>query len=255
MSELDRGNPVRNASIRIEVFTAHCDEDQRMKEGPDITRIAALIGDPARANMLTALLSGRALTARELSIEAGITPQTASSHLGKLTEGGLISLRQQGRHRYFTLASPEVATTLESLMILASDSGHLRTRTGPKDQSLRSARVCYNHLAGQRGIQLYDSLVDRQMLELAPQGLALTPAGAAHFTALGIDLAALAKSKPLCRECLDWSERRSHLGGALGRAIMAQLEQNGWARRSKDSRAVVFTSEGQRQFDRAFPKR
>ena len=122
-----------------------------MKEGPDITRIAFLIGDPARANMLTALMSGKALTASELAEEAGVTLQTASSHLSKLVEGGLVRPRRQGRHKYFSLANDDVARVLEGLMGLAAGSGHLRSRTGPKDPALRKARICYNHLAGNMG--------------------------------------------------------------------------------------------------------
>ena len=224
-----------------------------MKEGPDISHLAALIGDPARANMLTALMSGQALTARELAIEAGITPQTASSHLKKLQEGQLITQRKQGRHRYFALAGPEVSAVLESLMGLAGGMGQKRSRVGPKDAALRHARVCYNHLAGQRGVQMYDSLLRQDMLVLTSNGITVSPAGEAFVSALGVDLADLRTARPLCRDCLDWSERRSHLGGALGRAVLAQMEIKGWARRSKDSRAIVFTSEGQRQFDRAFP--
>ncbi|WP_339696888.1 winged helix-turn-helix domain-containing protein [Celeribacter baekdonensis] len=226
-----------------------------MKEGPDISHLAALIGDPARANMLTALMSGQALTARELAIEAGITPQTASSHLKKLQEGQLITQRKQGRHRYFALAGPEVSAVLESLMGLASGTGQRRSRVGPKDAALRHARVCYNHLAGQRGVQMYDSLLHQKMLVLTPNGMSVSPAGEAFLTGFGVDLVAISTARPLCRDCLDWSERRSHLGGALGRAVLAQLEIKGWARRSKDSRAVSLTSEGQRQFDRAFPPR
>ncbi|WP_417267109.1 ArsR/SmtB family transcription factor [Celeribacter baekdonensis] len=226
-----------------------------MKEGPDISHLAALIGDPARANMLTALMSGQALTARELAIEAGITPQTASSHLKKLQAGQLITQRKQGRHRYFALAGPEVSAVLESLMGLASGTGQRRSRVGPKDAALRHARVCYNHLAGQRGVQMYDSLLHQKMLVLTPNGMSVSPAGEAFLTGFGVDLVAISTARPLCRDCLDWSERRSHLGGALGRAVLAQLEIKGWARRSKDSRAVSLTSEGQRQFDRAFPPR
>ncbi|WP_254679680.1 ArsR/SmtB family transcription factor [Celeribacter baekdonensis] len=190
-----------------------------------------------------------------MAIEAGITPQTASSHLKKLQEGQLITQRKQGRHRYFALAGPEVSAVLESLMGLAGGMGQRRSRVGPKDAALRHARVCYNHLAGQRGVQMYDSLLHQKMLVLTPNGMSVSPAGEAFLTGFGVDLAAISKARPLCRDCLDWSERRSHLGGALGRAVLAQLEIKGWARRSKDSRAVSLTSEGQRQFDRAFPPR
>jgi len=224
-----------------------------MKEGPDIARIAALIGDPARANMLTALMSGKALTATELSHEAGVTVQTASSHLSRLEDGGLLNQRRQGRHKYFTLASDHVAQTLESLMGLAAGAGHLRTRTGPKDIALRKARVCYNHLAGDMGTQMYDSFLRRGFLTVDGEGLSLTDAGEAFAREFEIDLDGLrAKRAPLCRECLDWSERRSHLAGSLGRAILSRFEDLGWARRDKQSRVIHFSPDGERRFKEAF---
>lgn len=220
-----------------------------MKDGPDITRIAALIGDPARANMLNALMSGKALTATELSHEAGVTLQTASSHLKKLSEGGLISLKQQGRHRYFRLANDQVAQAIETLSGLAAGSGHLRTRTGPKDFELRKARVCYNHLAGHLGTQMYESFIDRGFLTIARTGLGLTPSGTAQMRSFGIDLTALSQKKaPLCRECLDWSERRSHLAGSLGRALLAEFESKGWASRVAGSRIIRFSQRGEAAF-------
>ena len=120
--------------------------------------VASLVGDPARANMLTALMTGRALTASELAHQAGITPQTASSHLAKLEGGGLIEQEKQGRHRYYRLSDPDVAGVLESLAGLASRAGHMRARIGPKDPALRRARVCYDHLAGDLGVQMLDSM-------------------------------------------------------------------------------------------------
>lgn len=225
-----------------------------MKDGPDIARIAALIGDPARANMLTALMSGKALTATELSQEAGVTVQTASSHLAKLGEGGLLMQRKQGRHKYFSLANDEVAHVLEALMGLAAGSGHLRTQTGPRDEHLRKARVCYNHLAGDMGIQIYNSLTHRGFLCIGADGLALTKTGARFVCDFGIDLDALrAKRAPLCRECLDWSERRSHLAGSLGRALFTQMEALGWAKRLPESRVVRFTGAGEAAFYATFP--
>ena len=219
-----------------------------MKHGPDIARIAALIGDPARANMLTALISGKALTATELSLEAGVTLQTASSHLKKLEEGGLLIQRKQGRHKYFSLADDDTAHALESLMGLAAGRGQLRTRTGPKDDALRYARVCYNHLAGEMGVLIYDSFRSRGFLALDADGLTLTEAGRNFVIGFGIDLADLeGKKAPLCRECLDWSERRSHLAGSLGRAMLSQLETLGWAQRDTDSRAIGFTKAGDQQ--------
>ncbi|MHA3914081.1 ArsR/SmtB family transcription factor [Halovulum sp. GXIMD14793] len=224
-----------------------------MKEGPDISRMAALIGDPARGNMLTALLAGKALTAAELAREAGITPQTASSHLGKLKDGGLIRLRQQGRHRYYALASDDVGHLLEALMGLAAGAGHLRSRTGPKDDALRKARVCYNHLAGDMATRMYDTLVDRGHLVLGSDGIDLSPDGADFVTGFGIDLTALRTARaPVCRECLDWSERRSHLAGSLGRAFLSRFEVLGWAKRDSGSRVIRFSPTGEVQFRELF---
>ncbi len=220
-----------------------------MKEGPDIARIAALIGDPARANILTALMSGKALTATELATEAGVTPQTASAHLAKLGDGGLLRGRKQGRHRYFSLASDDVARVLEALMGLAAGAGHLRNRTGPRDTTLRDARVCYNHLAGSMGIVMFDALRDSGQITVTQETVELNPKGRALAQGFGIDIASLARQKsPLCRECLDWSERRSHLAGGLGRAYLARFEDLGWARRDAASRAVHFTNAGRAGF-------
>jgi DNA-binding transcriptional ArsR family regulator len=225
-----------------------------MKEGPDISHIAALIGDPARANMLTVLMGGKALTVSELAEEAGVTIQTASAHLSRMEAGGLLHPRKQGRHKYFALATDDVAHVLEALMGLAAGAGHLRKRTGPKDESLRKARVCYNHLAGEMGTRLYDSLLGRHFIEVSDAGMALTPQGAAFVTGFGIDLEALRKRKvPLCRECLDWSERRFHLAGSLGRAFLARIEALAWARKDQVSRAVLFSASGEAQFTRVFP--
>ncbi len=225
-----------------------------MKDGPAIARLAALIGDPARANMLTALMSGKALTAGELAREAGVSLPTASAHLAKLDAGGLLALRKQGRHKYVALASDEVAHVLETLMGLAAGTGDLRTRPGPRDQDLRQARVCYNHLAGTLGIQLYDSLAARGLVREGADGLALTEAGAAFATGFGIDLAALRRKRaPLCRACLDWSERKSHLAGSLGRALLARIAARGWATRPAGGRALHFTRAGRAAFQDQFP--
>lgn len=227
--------------------------DSSLKDGPDIARIAALIGDPARANILTALMSGKALTATELAAEAGVTPATASTHLAKLSEGGLLAGRKQGRHRYFTLASEEVARVLEALMGLAAEAGHLRSRTGPKDPALREARVCYNHLAGRMGIQMFDALRAKGLVTQAGEDLRLTAPGEGFARAFGIDLDALQRKRaPLCRPCLDWSERRTHLAGSLGRAFLTAFEDKGWARRVPDTRIVAFTQAGAAAFQDAF---
>lgn len=221
-----------------------------MKEGPDIARIASLIGDPARANMLTALMTGKALTASELAQEAGVTLQTASSHLGKLEQSGLLRARKQGRHKYFSLASADVAQALEALMGLAANVGLLRTRTGPRDAALREARVCYNHLAGELGTRLFSSLVSRKLLQLDGEEVELTASGAAFVRDFGIDLEKLkARRTRLCRPCLDWSERRLHLAGSLGRSILDRIEELGWASRDPKSRAVSFTPRGRACFE------
>lgn len=221
-----------------------------MKEGPDIALIGALIGDPARANMLTLLMSGRAHTASELAAEAGVAAQTASGHLSKLRDAGLLALRKQGRHRYFTLADDDVAHVLEALMGLAERRGHGRARTGPRDPAMRKARVCYDHLAGDLGVRLHDSLTRRDMLGHDE----LTTDGAAFLTAFGVDIPALmAGRRPLCRSCLDWSERRTHLAGALGAACLDRVYALGWAKRLDGSRAVVFTCTGEAAFSETFP--
>ncbi|MBM7069258.1 helix-turn-helix transcriptional regulator [Actibacterium sp. 188UL27-1] len=224
------------------------------KDGPDIARIAALIGDPARANMLTALMTGQSLTAAELAAEAGVTKTTASAHLAKLTEGGLIRQRPQGRHKYFNLANDDVAKTLENLMGLAAGTGHLRTRTGPRDAALREARICYNHLAGDSGVQMCESLKAQGHIVCDQDTIALTQQGARFAEHFGIDLTELrTRRAPLCRPCLDWSARRTHLAGSLGRALLTQILNRGWARRQYGSRVVAFTPPGRAAFNTYFP--
>src|SRR5579862_9374383 len=166
-----------------------------MKEGPDIAPIAALAGDPARANILVALLGGRALTASELAAEAGVAAPTASSHLAKLESGGLIERLSQGRHRYFRLAGEDVATLLESLMGVAARAGHLRTRPGPQDAAMRKARVCYDHLAGKMGVRLFDSLVTRHRLAVRGSQLTLSRNGQDFVNQQGIALGELTRCR------------------------------------------------------------
>jgi DNA-binding transcriptional ArsR family regulator len=221
-----------------------------MKDGPDIARLAALIGDPARANMLSALMAGSALTAGELASEAGVTPQTASAHLVRLQQGGLLALRKQGRHRYFALKNEEVARVLEGLMGLAARSGHLRTRPGPRNLALRRARVCYNHLAGETGTDLYGALIAGGHVLETERTLVLSEAGKSLMRGFGIDVDELSRGRaPLCRECLDWSERRSHLSGSLGRAVFQRIRDLGWASSDQASRIVTFSTIGDRAFE------
>lgn len=212
------------------------------------------MGDPARANILTALMDGRALTASELAEEAGVGLSTASGHLSKLTDGHLVRPRKQGRHKYFQLADAEVAHVLEALMGLATRQGAKRVRTGPRDAQMQQARVCYNHLAGRMGVQMYRSLLARGLLVEEGDRVTLTPKGAAFATEFGIDVAALAAARaPLCLSCLDWSERRNHLAGSLGRAMMTRMIDLGWARRDAQSRVVHITPKGVAGFAETFP--
>ena len=217
-----------------------------MKDGPHIARIAALIGDSARAEVLTALMADRALTATELADIAGVTKQTISAHLAKLLDAGLIAVESQGRHRYFRLADRDVAHLLESLMNVAFRAGAVRLRASPREPALRRARMCYDHLAGEVGVQFYEELVRQGMLQATPQGAAITPAGAQWFAHVGIDTSTLGQQRRMvCRPCLDWSERRHHLGGALGAALLQRLFDGGWAHRAQDSRVVHFTPQGE----------
>ncbi len=220
-----------------------------MKEGPDIALLGSLIGDPARANILTALMSGKALTATELASEAGVTVQTTSSHLKKLEDGGLIKQRKQGRHRYFNLSDEDVSGVLESMMGLAAKRGLLRVQIGPKDAALRKSRVCYNHLAGDLGVTLYDGLIAQGHLVEDEEYVDLSDSGIAFVEQFGIELNTINKSRrPLCKSCLDWSSRRTHLAGSLGSAFLERFYALKWARRIEGSRVVEFSPKGEKQF-------
>ena len=218
--------------------------------------VASLMGDPARANMLIALLSGRALTASELAQEAGITPQTASSHLAKLEAGGLVEPEKQGRHRYYRLTDPDVASVLESLAGLAARAGHMRVRTGPKDPALRRARVCYDHLAGDLGVQMLESMKAQKLVRQKKQDIELTAEGERFLEKnLQISPGMLAHPRrPVCKACLDWSERRHHLAGTLGAALMARFTELKWAARDSapGSRVVNFSRTGEKRFATLF---
>ena len=222
-----------------------------MREGPDISRIASLVGDPARANMLSALMGGTALTASELALEAGVSLPTASSHLGKLMEGGLLTVASQGRHRYYGLAGPQVAGMIEAITGVAEAVGPKRVPPGPRDGAMRVARVCYDHLAGEQAVAMLDRLVDKNVLVRDDKEIRLGPSAASHFAAIGIDVYTKPR-RPVCRACLDWSVRRSHLAGTLGAAILDKILAEKWARRETDSRAVIFSPPGKQAFERVF---
>jgi hypothetical protein len=201
--------------------------------------------------MLTALMGGTALTATELAMEAGVSLATASSHLGKLLEGGLLTVASQGRHRYYGLAGPQVAGMIEAITGVAASVGPQRVRPGPRDAAMRVARVCYDHLAGEQAVAMLDRLVDKNILLREDKKIRLGPAAASHFAAIGIDVYTKPR-RPVCRACLDWSVRRSHLAGTLGAAILDKILLEKWARREKDSRAVVFSPVGKQTFEKVF---
>jgi DNA-binding transcriptional ArsR family regulator len=222
--------------------------------------IAAVAGDPARAEMLHALMDGRALTASELARVAGITAQTASSHLARMTAVGILAVEKQGRHRYHRLASAGVAQMMEAIMQVAShlDPPRPRLSVGPRDAALRAARTCYDHLAGHLGVAVTDALVAGGCVELGSDGGVLTGSGIAFLRRIGIDIDALLdhrgkrSTRILCRPCLDWSERRFHLAGTLGAALCAHSFANAWVRRIKGTRAVAITPKGSRVFREEF---
>jgi DNA-binding transcriptional ArsR family regulator len=222
-----------------------------------LAEVAALAGDPARAAMLHALMDGRALTATELARVAGVTPQTASGHLGRLTSFGLLAVERQGRHRYHRLAGPSVARMLEGIVQVAAELGPPRRSltVGPRDAALRRARTCYDHLAGRLGVALADALAREGHVELAGDAGLLTESGRVLLEGLGLDMAPLLarrSGRVLCRPCLDWSERRPHLAGALGAALCAHSMARGWTRRQEGTRAVAITHPGERIFRERF---
>lgn len=216
---------------------------------PYFAEPAALMGDPARANILAALLDGRALTAKELAYAAGVTPQTTSGHLARLSAANLVTAVAQGRHRYYRLASPAVAHAIEALMGLAQEAtARHRPRTRASAE-LATARTCYDHLAGRLGVDLHDALVARGALTVSEGGYGLSDSGRELFAAIGIDEAGLTRGRrPVARPCLDWSERRTHLAGPLAAALACRCLDLGWIERRPGSRAVRVTALGTREF-------
>jgi len=224
-----------------------------MITGPIIAEIAALVGDPTRATMLSALLDGRAQTASELALAARITPQTASTHLGKLTEAGLLSVVRNGRHRHFRLASPRVEEMIDGIVAVALEKRPRQRALSPQARALGAARICYDHLAGRLSVDLTDSLVARKYVVLDDDAAEITATGVRFFTALGIELPALRSARRrFCRLCLDWTERRPHIAGAVGAAITKRYFDLGWLTRVKRSQAVLVTPSGRRGFRKTF---
>ena len=209
--------------------------------------------------MLTSLLSGSALTASELAQEAGITPQTASSHLAKLQEGGLITVLKQGRHRYFRLAAEDVVHLLEGLMGVADRTHTRKYKTGPRDPEMRRARVCYDHIAGDIGVELYEGFVKNRLIKISDQAnesggtITLTQKGMKLFHDLDLSIEPrMGSRRPVCRPCLDWSVRRFHLAGVLGVSVLDMCYRKKWAKRLPDSRTLRFTPRGEAQLFSTF---
>jgi DNA-binding transcriptional ArsR family regulator len=220
-------------------------------DSPPIATVGALVGEPARALMLATLMDGRAYTASELADVAGVTRQTASAHLGQLTEGGLLALARQGRHRYYRIGTPAVAAMLEALMVFGSERAAVRptSRASPE----REARTCYDHLAGRLGVALLDRFRALGLLQDTAGHADLTSSGRACIEGLGIDTRALARARrALVRPCLDWSERRDHLGGALGAALLDHFLDDRWLLRCPGSRALAVTPKGERRLRETF---
>ena len=218
-----------------------------------IAEIAALLGDPARATMVSALVDGRPLTASELAAAARITPQTASTHLAKLTGAGLLSVVRHGRHRHFRLASPAVADMIDGIVGVALEQRPRYRPLSRQARALSAARICYGHLAGRLSVDLTDAFVAREYVVVDGEAAEITKAGRRFFTRFGIELPALrAAGRHVCRLCLDWTERRPHIAGAAGAAITTRYFDLGWLERMKRSHAVIVTPSGRRGFRETF---
>jgi DNA-binding transcriptional ArsR family regulator len=214
----------------------------------DLATVGSLLAEPARARMLAALGDGRALPASALAAEAGVAPSTASGHLARLVEGGLLTAESRGRRRYFRLSGPEVAEALEALARVAPREPVSSLRQATRIDALRAARTCYDHLAGRLGTALMDALLARGLV--ADEHV--TAAGARRFGELGIDFDAIPGRRPRFRSCLDWSERRPHAAGKLGAALAAHAFELGWVERLDGSRALRVTPIGESGFTEAF---
>jgi len=213
----------------------------------DVSVVARLIGEPARAAMLTAMLTGQALAAGELARAAGVSPATASEHLTRLREGGLVTVVSAGRHRYYRLASPDVAHVLEALALVSPAKPVTSLRASRADAALLTARTCYDHLAGVLGVAVHDALIEREALAAGTDGYEVTAVGEAVFERLGVDVAgARARRRSFARPCIDFTERRNHLAGALGAALCTRLLDAGWlVRRAAGQRGLRVTPAGE----------
>jgi DNA-binding transcriptional ArsR family regulator len=217
----------------------------------DVTPVAALLAEPARAAMLWALSDGRALPAGELALVARVTAPSASAHLAKLVAGGLVAAERHGRHRYFRLADVRLTAALEALATVSPPARTRDLKQAHAAREIRLARTCYDHLAGWIGVQVTDALTKDHALALSGDEYSLTAMSHARFSAIGIDVVsieAIAKRtrRPLARACLDWSERRYHVAGAIGAALVDRFLAAGWVERKRSTRALKVTDAGRR---------
>jgi DNA-binding transcriptional ArsR family regulator len=227
-------------------------EEQMPRIAAEMAEVSSLIGDVSRANILAALMDGRALSALELSLAARVTPQTTSSHLAKLLNATLLAVERQGRHRYYRLASPQVAQTLETIMALTSRGPARHRAKSQVEDELRAARMCYDHVAGVLGVGISDALIKRGHIVFEGDAGEVTESGREFFVNLGIGLTAPKSRRIFCRPCLDWSERRPHLAGHVGAKIAAFCLHQNWLTRKNESRALTISRPGMRMLQRFF---
>jgi DNA-binding transcriptional ArsR family regulator len=221
-----------------------------MRTDPDIASIAATLGEPARARMMSALMDGRARTATELALDGGVAASTASAHLSRLVNAGLVAVVKQGRHRYFSIVDPTVAAGIESLMRMAGNADPDPRPFGPRDHALREARVCFDHLAGTLGVALKTRMVEAGYLIASAETASLSAEGERWLERIGIDMHALhAQRRVICRLCRDWSERRMHLAGGVGAELLRRMVALRFLQRVEGSRAVMVTARGRRFVD------
>jgi DNA-binding transcriptional ArsR family regulator len=225
-----------------------------MVAAANMVEVAALVGDTARATMLAALMGGQALTGSELAVLARISRPTASEHLAKLVDARLVAVTKKRRFNYYRIASPLVAAMLESIKAVAAIEVPPRYQPrSARDDALRFARTCYDHLAGQLGVAIADALIAKGYVVLTDDGGELTDAGARFLTGFGADLTAQSRTRRIfCRPCLDWSERRYHLAGVVGSAIWRRCLELGWLVREPDARALKLTAAGRTGFAETF---
>ncbi|PKR86884.1 ArsR/SmtB family transcription factor [Heyndrickxia camelliae] len=225
-----------------------------MSISPNIAKVASLVSETSRAAILTTLLDNRFHTASELAYQAGIKQQTASFHLAKLAELNMVTIESQGRHRYYRLANSEIAQILESLLALSPPVEIKSLRQSTEMKALKSARTCYDHLAGKLGVNLTKSLLNMGYIKEDYKEFIVTENGKQFFSEFQIDIEQLKRKKrKFSLKCIDWSERHYHLGGALGNAILERMLELNWIKRHPTSRAIIITEIGSRELEVVFP--